>query len=104
MSDVSNDNKFSNDSKGFMLMPILLLAAVLLSAAAYLLLLQPDRQTKTTGGETRVLTQQEIQQITTQSASDEVSAIEQDLGSTDLDAADSELTNLESELNAALQE
>lgn len=96
-------NKFDKDNKGILLMPVLLLVAVLLSAAAYLFLPQPKQQTETTGGE-RVLTQEEIQQITAQGASDEMQSIEEDLGDTDLNSADSELANLESELNAAFQE
>lgn len=95
---MSNVNK-----KGFALVLILLLVAVALSAAVYLFLPQPSRQTETTGEE-RVLTQQEMQQITAQGVSDEVLVIEQDLSATDFDVADSDLTNLESELNAALQE
>lgn len=90
-------------NKGFMLMPVLLLVAVALSAAAYLFVLQPKQQTETTGEE-RVLTKQEIQQITAQATSDEVQSIEEDISATDLDSADSELANLESELDAALQE
>lgn len=98
-------NKANKVNKGFMLLPVLLLVAVLLSAAAYLLLSQSGQQSKTaTGGETRVLTQEEVRQITAQAASDEVRSIEEDIGATDLGAADLELTNLEQELNAALQE
>lgn len=101
---MSNDSNINNHNKGMLILPVLLFVAALLSAAAYLLLLQPNQQTETTGGETRVLTQQEIQQITVQGTSDEVQVIDQDLSATDLNAADSELTNLEKELNSALQE
>lgn len=93
----------NKDNKGIVLMPVLLLVAVALSAAVYLFVLQPKQQTETTGKE-RVLTQQEIRQITAQGASDEISAIEEDISTTDLNSADLELSNLESELDAALQE
>jgi len=44
--------------------------------------------------------EREVSQITTQSNSDEVSAIEKDLAETDLDDLDKELKEIEAELEA----
>lgn len=52
----------------------------------------------------RVLSKEEVQEIVSQSQSDEVTAIEQDLEVTSFTSIDSDLQNLEEELNGALQE
>lgn len=53
--------------------------------------------------EARVLTVEEVGQITSQSTSDEVPAIEKDLNAASFTSIDSDLSNIESELNSALQ-
>lgn len=98
MSNISNHNK------GMLILPVLLLVAVALSAAVGYLLLTQKEGVPGPIQETRVLTTEEVNQITAQGTSDEVPAIEKDLNSTSFTSIDSDLSNIESELNAALQE
>ena len=47
-------------------------------------------------------TNPEVQQIETQSSSDDINSIEKDLNETDLNNMDKELTDIENELNSGL--
>lgn len=84
-------------SNGFSIVLMLLFVAILLSVFGAYALLQEKALAPGRGVD-------EITRISNQGASDEVEAIEQDLGSTDIDAADIDLKNLEKELDVALQE
>lgn len=91
-------------SKGILFLPVLLVLALVLSVAVgYVLLMQKGGVPAPTQ-ETRVLTMEEVNQVTVQGASDEVPAVEKDLNATSFTSIDSDLSNIESELNAALQE
>lgn len=94
----------SNVNKGMLVLPVLLFVAVVLSAAVGYLLLTQKEAVPAPTQETRVLTTKEINQVTAQDTSDELPAIEKDLNGTSFTSIDSDLSSIESELNAALQE
>lgn len=94
----------SKHNKGVLILPVLLILAIVLSVAVGYMLLTQKNVLPTPSQETRALTAEEVRQITNQSTSDEVSVIEKDLNMTSFTSIDSDLSNIESELNAALQE
>lgn len=91
-------------SKGILFLPVLLVLALVLSVAVgYVLLMQKGSVPAPTQG-TRALTAEEVNKVTAQGTSDEVPTIENDLNATNFTSIDSDLSSIESELNAALQE
>lgn len=98
MSNVSNHNK------GMLIMPVLLILALVLSVAVGYMLLTQTAGVPSPTQEARVLTAEEVNQVTAQGASDELPAIEKDLNATSFTSIDSDLSNIQSELNVALQE
>lgn len=84
-------------NRGFVLLPVLVVAAVLIAIGGYLAFRgelpgPPKSETRS------------IENIRTQGTSDEVSAIEGDLEATSYTEIDSDLTEIEAELDAALSE
>lgn len=98
-------SKVGNRNKGMLILPVLLILAVVLSLAVgyYVFFIQQIENLPMPRQETRVLTAEEVNKVTAQGASDELPVIEKDLNATSFTSIDSDLSNIESELNAALQ-
>lgn len=91
-------------SKGVLILPVLLILALVFSVAAGYTLIMQKGSVPAPTQETRVLTAEEVNRVTMQGTSDELPAIENDLNATNFTSIDSDLSSIESELNAALQE